>query len=48
MYQYTDESSSNLPMHSDELQLAVLKQQSRRLSKEVLPFTVKHYQHQDE
>ena len=35
-------------MHSDELQLAVLKQHNACLLKEVLPFTIKNYQHQDE
>ena len=39
MDQYTCQSSSNLPMHSDELQLAILKQQNRRLLKDVLTFT---------
>ena len=48
MDQYTDQSSSNLPTHSDELQLAVLKQQNTRLTQEILPFKIKHYQHQDE
>ena len=47
MDQYTDQSSSNLQTHSDELQAAVLTQQNSLLSKEILPFTVKHYQHQD-
>ena len=44
----TDQPSSNIPTHSDELQLAVLTQQNRRLTREILPFEVKHYQHQDE
>ena len=48
MDQYTDQSSSNLPILSDELQLAVVKQQNTRLTQEILPFTVKHYLHQDE
>ena len=48
MDQHTDQSSFNLPTHSDELQLAVLKQQNMRLTQEILPFTVKLYQHQDE
>ena len=34
--------------HSDELQLAVLTQQNNRLTREIQPFEVKHYQHQDE
>ena len=29
-------------------QLAVLTQKNRRLTREILPFEVKHYQHQDE
>ena len=48
MGQYTDQSSSKTPTHSDELQLAVLKQQNTRLTHEILPLKVKHYQHQDE
>ena len=43
-----DRPSSNVPTHSDELQLAVLTQQNKRLTREILPFEVKHYQHQDE
>ena len=43
-----DQPSSHVPTHSDELQLAVLTQQNRRLTREILPFEVKHYQHQDE
>ena len=34
--------------HSDELQLAVLTQQNKRLLRDILPFEVKHYRHQDE
>ena len=41
MDHYTDQSSSNIPTHSDELQLAVLKQQNTRLTYEILPFKVK-------
>ena len=41
-------SSSNTPTHLDELQLAVLTQKNRRLTREIPPFEVKHYQHQDE
>ena len=48
MDQYTDQSSSNLPMHLGELQLAVLKQNKTCLLKEVVPSKVKNYQHQDE
>ena len=40
--------SSNIQTHSDELQLAALTQQNRRLTREILPFEVKHYHHQDE
>ena len=40
--------SSHVPTHSDELQLAVLLQQNKRLKREILPFEVKYYQHQDE
>ena len=48
MDHHTDHPSSNIPTHSDELQLAVLTQHNRRLTREILPFEVKHYQHQDE
>ena len=48
MNHHTDQPSSNIPTHSNELQLAVLTQQNRRLLHEILPFKVKHYQHQDE
>ena len=48
MDHHTDQPSSDIPTHSDELQLAVLTQQNRRLTREILPFEVKHYQHQDE
>ena len=37
-----------MPTHSDELQLAVFTQQNKRLQEDILPFEVKHYQHQDE
>ena len=37
-----------MPTHLDELQLAVLTQQNKRLTREILSFEVKHYQHQDE
>ena len=43
-----DQPSSNVPTHSDELQLAVLIQQNKCLTRENLPLEVKHYQHQDE
>ena len=45
MDQYNDQSPSNLPTHSEKLQLAVLKQQNTRLTNENLPFKVRHYQH---
>ena len=48
MDHHIDQHSSHVPTHSDELQLAVLTQQIRRLTREILPFEVKHYQHQDE
>ena len=44
---HTDQPSSNIPTHSDELQLAVLTQQNKRLTREILRFEVKYYQHQD-
>ena len=44
MDHYIDNPSS-IPTHSDELQLAVLTQQNKRLAKEILPFEVKQYQH---
>ena len=43
-----DQPSSKLPSHSHGLQLAVLTQQNKRLTREILPFEVKHYQRQDE
>ena len=48
MDHHVDQPSSNVPTHSDELQLAVLKQQQKRLTSKFLHFEVKHYQHQDE
>ena len=48
MDHHLDQPSSNTPTQSDELQLAVLAQQKRRLAREIPPFEVKHYQHQDE
>ena len=41
----TDQPSSNIPTHSDDLQLAVLTQRNKGLTREILPFEVKHYQH---
>ena len=40
--------SSHVPTHSDEIQLAVLTQQNKRFTREILPVEVKHYQHHDE
>ena len=48
MDHHIDQPSSHVPTQSDELQLAVLTQQNKRLIHEILPFEVKHYQHQDE
>ena len=33
-----DQPSSNVPTHSDELQLAVLTQQNKHLIRHILPF----------
>ena len=48
MDHHTDQPSSDIPTDSDELQLASLTQQNRRLIHEILPFEVKHYQHHNE
>ena len=48
MDHHFDQPSSHVPKHSDELQLAVLTQQNRRLTREILLFEFKHYQNQDE
>ena len=48
MDHHIDQPSYHVPTRSDALQLAVLTQQNRRLTREILPFEVKHYQHQDE
>ena len=48
MHHYTVQTSSNTDTHSDELQLAVLTQQNKRLQRDSLPLEAKHYQHQDE
>ena len=48
MDHHSDRPSSHIPTHSDQLQLAVLTQQNRRLTRTILPFEVKHCQHQDE
>ena len=47
MDHHIDQPSSHVPTHSDELQLAVLTQQKKRLTREILPFEVRHYQHQE-
>ena len=47
MNHHLGQISSNLDKHSDELQLAVLTQQNKRLIREILPSEVKHYQQQD-
>ena len=46
MDHHIDQPSSHVQTHSDELQLAFLTQQNKRLRREILPFEVKHYQHQ--
>ena len=43
-----DQPSSNVPTHLDELQLAVLTPDNKRLTRENLPFEVKYYRHQDD
>ena len=48
MDHHIDQPSSHVPTHSDELHLAVLTQQNKRLTRENLPFEVKYYQHQYE
>ena len=47
MHHHIDQPTSHVPTHSDELQLAVLTQPNNCLIREILPFEVKHYQHQD-
>ena len=48
MDHHVDQPSSHVPTHSDQLQLAFLTRQNKRLISEILPFEVKHYRHQDE
>ena len=48
MDHHIDQPSSLVPTQLDELQLAVLAQQNKRLTREFLPFEVKHYQQQNE
>ena len=38
MDHHIDQPSSHVQTHSDEVQLAVLTQQNRRLSRQTLPF----------
>ena len=40
--------SSHVPTHFNKPQLAVLTQQNKHLTRKILSFEVKHYQHQDE
>ena len=47
MNHHVDQPSSNIPTHSDELQLGNLTQKSKCLTRDILPFESKHYQHQD-
>ena len=42
MDHHIDQPSSHVPTQSDELQLVVLTQPNRRLTREILPFEVKH------
>ena len=48
MDHHIDQPSSHVSPPLDEIQIAVLTQQNKRLTREILPFEVKHYQHQDE
>ena len=48
MNHHIGQTSSNTDIHSDKLQLAVLTQQNKRLLRDILPFEVKHYRHQEE
>ena len=48
MDHHIHQPSSHVPTHSDKLQLSIFTQQNRHLIREILPFEVKHYQHQDE
>ena len=38
MDHYVDQPSSNVPTHLDKLQLAVLTQENKRLTRDNLPF----------
>ena len=44
MVHHMDQPSSHVPTHLDELQLAVLTQQSKPLIREIQPFEVKNCQ----
>ena len=48
MSRHTGQTSPKLDAHTEELQLAVLKQQNKHLMRETLPFTVTHCQQQVE
>ena len=48
MDHHVDQTCSNVPTHSHKLQLGAFTQQNKRLTREILSFEVKHYQHQDE
>ena len=48
MDHHMDQPSSHVQTHSDEIQLAVFTQQNKRLTRKILPFEVKHNEHQDE
>ena len=48
MNHYTGQTSSNTDTHSDEIQIAVLTQQNKRLQRDILPFEFRQYQHQHE
>ena len=41
MNHHTGQTSSNFDTHSGELQLAVLTEQNKRLTREILPFEIK-------
>ena len=47
MDNHVHQPPSNVPTLSDELQLAAPTQQNKRLRRDIIPFEVKHYQHQD-
>ena len=47
MNRHIRQISSNTDTHSDEPQLPVLTQQNKRLQRDISPFEIKHYRHQD-